>query len=135
LPERVELHAMHVLPPIQMPVMMEPHFGSWDTVYALNLVGESEEIKRKRETKLGEAILARTRRPLERRGIDSTPVLVRGDAATEIMDYVKAEHMDLIVAGSLGLSNLRSLWVGSVSRKLVHYSDCSVLLVKGPEKE
>jgi len=60
---------------------------------------------------------------------------VRGDAATEIIDYVKANQIDLIVAGSRGLSQIKSLWMGSVSRKLVHYSACSVLIVKGPRKE
>jgi nucleotide-binding universal stress UspA family protein len=39
------------------------------------------------------------------------------------------------VAGSRGLSNFKGLWVGSVSRKLVHYSNCSVLVVKGSRKE
>ncbi|MGE5252221.1 MAG: universal stress protein [Bacteroidota bacterium] len=136
LPEKSEVHVMHVLPPVELPVMMEPHFGAWQTVYATTgVVEEQEEIRRNQETKHGEAVLARTRGLLERQGIETTPVMTRGDAATEIMDYVRTNQVDLIVAGSYGMSNLRSLWVGSVSRKLIHYSDCSVLLVKEPKKE
>jgi len=65
----------------------------------------------------------------------STPVLKWGDAATEIIEYVKSNKFDLIVAGSRGLSQFKGWWVGSVSRKLVHYSNCSVLIVKRPIKE
>ena len=89
----------------------------------------------KRETELGEALLMRTRRLLQRYGLEATALLVRGDAATEILDYAGHHQIDLIVAGSRGLSQLKSLWMGSVSRKLVHYSNCSVLIVKAPGKE
>jgi nucleotide-binding universal stress UspA family protein len=126
---------LHVLPPLQVPVMMEPHYGVWNTVYAMYPTREEEEIIRRRDAALGEALLKRTLNLLQRHGINSTPVLIRGDAATEIMDYAITEQIDLIVAGSRGMSNFKSLWVGSVSRKLVHYSECSVLIVKGPRKE
>jgi nucleotide-binding universal stress UspA family protein len=135
LPEGIKLHVLHVLPPAQMPVMMEPYAGAWHTVYALTPAPEVEEARVKMETKHGEALLARTCRPFQRNGVETAPVLARGDAATEIMHYTQTNQLNLIVAGSLGMSNLRSLWVGSVSRKLVHYSDCSVLIVKGPKEE
>lgn len=135
LPAKLDVRVMHVLSPIQVPVMMEPYIGAWHTVYAVYPSREEEAGIRKRDAKIGEALLKRTSSLLQRSGIESTPVLVRGDAATEIMDYVKSEKIDLIVAGSRGLGNFKSLWVGSVSRKLVHYSDCSVLVVKVPGKE
>ena len=135
LPAKLDVRVMHVLPPIEVPIMMEPQFGAWHTIYALYPTREEEAAIRKRDAEIGEALLKRTSNLLQRHGIESTPVLVRGDAATEIMDYVKAEKIDLIVAGSRGLGNFKSLWVGSVSRKLVHYSDCSVLIVKEARKE
>jgi len=58
-------------------------------------------------------------------------VLKGGDAGTEIIEYVKKNKIDLIVAASRGLSRVRSWLLGSVSRKLVHYSGCSVLTVRG----
>jgi len=135
LPEEVDVRVMHVLPPIQTPIMMEPYYGAWQTVYAVYPTQEEEAAIRKKETKFGEALLARTCRLLQRHGITSVPVLTRGDAATEIIDYVKKNKIDLVVAGSRGLSQFKSLWMGSVSRKLVHYSDCSVLVVKVRKKE
>ena len=93
---------------------------------------EETKIKEKQE-KEGQALLNRTRASLQKVGIDSASVLVRGDAATEIMEYTDKEDMDLIVAGSRGLSQFQGWLMGSVSRKLVHYSNCSVLIVKQPE--
>ncbi|MGZ9165314.1 MAG: universal stress protein [Anaerolineales bacterium] len=135
LPAKVDVRVMHVLPPVQTSLMMEPYYGAWQTIYAAYPTREEEEAQRKRETKLGDALLTRTCNLLQRHGIESRPVLTRGDAATEIIDYVKKNQIDLIVAGSRGLSQFKSLWMGSVSRKLVHYSDCSVLIVKAPRKE
>jgi nucleotide-binding universal stress UspA family protein len=40
--------------------------------------------------------------------------------------------VDLLVTGSRGHSPIRSWMMGSVSRKLVHYSGCSVLVVRQP---
>jgi nucleotide-binding universal stress UspA family protein len=89
----------------------------------------------KRQEQKGHALLKRACDLLQRHGISSTPVLKQGDAASEIMDYVKSNGIDLIVAGSRGRGQLASWWMGSVSRKLVHYSNCSVLVVRGPGKE
>ena len=135
MPTDADVHIMHVLPPPYTPVMMEPSIGAWQTVYVAHPAPEEEAALRKKETKAGEAILARTNGVLRRHGIESSSVLARGDAATEILDYASKKGIDLIVAGSRGLSQFKSLWMGSVSRKLVHYANCSVLLVKPPRKE
>jgi nucleotide-binding universal stress UspA family protein len=135
LPADVAVNIMHVLPPPYTPVMMEPYSGTWQTVYAGFPAPEEEAALRSKEKKFGEALLARTDRLLRGEGIPSTSRLARGDAATEILDYASKNQMDLIVAGSRGLSQFKSFWMGSVSRKLVHYASCSVLLVKAPRKE
>jgi nucleotide-binding universal stress UspA family protein len=136
LPEQAQVQVMHVLPPVPNPVTMEPYYGAWQTVYAAYPILDEEVAElQKKETQKGETLLARTCKLLGQYGIEAKTVLRSGDAATEIIDYVKDNQIDLIVAGSRGLSNFRSLWMGSVSRKLVHYSSCSVLIVKVPKKE
>jgi len=132
LPEKTDVRLMHVLPPLTTPVIMEPYFGGRDAYVPLHAPEEEARIKAKQE-RAGEALLDRSHKLLLKQGIESTPVLVRGDAATEIMDYVDKEDLDLIVAGSRGLSQFQGWLMGSVSRKLVHYSNCSVLIVKQPE--
>ncbi|HEY5729166.1 MAG TPA: universal stress protein [Anaerolineales bacterium] len=135
LPEKLDLRLMHVLPPIKRPVMMEPYYGGWQTIYAQHTSEEEEKAIEEREARIGQSLLKRTSNLLQQKGLKSTSVLTRGDAATEIIDYVNMHQLDLIVAGSRGLSEFKGWWMGSVSRKLVHYSKSSVLIVKGPRKE
>jgi nucleotide-binding universal stress UspA family protein len=132
LPEKVDVRLMHVLPPLTTPVIMEPYFGGRDAFVPLHSPEEEAKIKAQQEH-AGKTLLDRTHDLLLKKGIESTPVLARGDAATEIMEYVDRENVHLIVAGSRGLSSFQGWLMGSVSRKLVHYSNCSVLIVKQPE--
>jgi nucleotide-binding universal stress UspA family protein len=83
------------------------------------------------EQRQGEDLLAQSAENLGDSGLIVDTVLVRGDAATEIMKYIKEENIDLAVVGSRGLSQVGGWLLGSVSRKLVHYAGCSVLIVKG----
>lgn len=132
LPDKVDVRLMHVMPPLTTPVIMEPYFGGRDAFLPLYSPEEEARLKAEQERE-GEALLDRTRDLLLKKGIEAAPVLARGDAATEIMEYVDKEDIDLIVAGSRGLSQFQGWLMGSVSRKLVHYSNCSVLIVKQPE--
>jgi nucleotide-binding universal stress UspA family protein len=134
LPKKVDIRVMHVMPPLLPPLTMEPYMGSWQTIYVPLPIKDDPVIQKKQEHK-GHALLKRTCDLLQRHGITSTPILSRGDAATEIIEYVNSNEIDLIVAGSRGLSQFQGWWMGSVSRKLVHYSNCSVLIVKRPKKE
>jgi nucleotide-binding universal stress UspA family protein len=63
--------------------------------------------------------------------LKASSVLQRGDIATEIIAYSKANQIDLIVGGSRGMTQAASWSLGSVSRKLIHYGASSVLLVRG----
>ena len=78
----------------------------------------------------GRAILAETRRILEAAGHRTRGVILNGDPASQILAYSQARGIDLIVAGSRGLSAIEGWWWGSVSRKLVHYAQSSVLFVR-----
>jgi nucleotide-binding universal stress UspA family protein len=83
------------------------------------------------EERQAQELLARAVETLQASGLQVTSVLKRGDAATEIIHYAQDQKIDLIVAGSRGLSRVAGWLMGSVSRKLVHYAGCSVMIVKG----
>ena len=131
VPAGISMNVIHVLPPppipsyVVEPMFMDPAFGD------PGMVTEEEIARRKKEEDDGNTLLATYCDWLERQGMKAGAVLKRGDAATEIIAYAKAEKTSLIVTGSRGLSQFKSWLMGSVSRKLVHYSNCSVLVVRG----
>jgi nucleotide-binding universal stress UspA family protein len=134
LPEGTELTAIHILPPLPSPALIARTWPAGSEVMAPLPSYETEQMiarQAEEEERQGRELLDRTVRHLEKAGIHATSVLLRGDGATEILDYVQTHQIDLIVAGSRGLSQMKRLLLGSLSRKLVHYASCSVLIVKG----
>jgi len=134
LPEGTELTAIHILPPLPSPALIARTWPAGTEVMAPLPSYETEQMiarQAEEEERQGRELLDRTVKHLEKAGIPATSVLLRGDGATEILSYVRAHQIDLIVAGSRGLSQMKRLLLGSLSRKLVHYASCSVLIVKG----
>ncbi len=128
------MRVLHVLPPLLTPEMTIQHYPMGSEVFVPVRSPEAEEIRGKQaeeEEQVGKEILERTVTGLKACGIEATSALLRGDAASEIIEYAKQNAVELIVAGSPGLSQVRGWLMGSVSRKLVHYSNCNVLIVKG----
>ena len=63
-------------------------------------------------------------------GIDASAELRAGDSAGELLAAAHAFEADLIVVGSRGQTGLRRLVLGSVARRVLHYSSASVLIVR-----
>ncbi len=53
-----------------------------------------------------------------------------GDPASEIADFAKKGNADLIVIGTRGHSDLKGMFLGSVSRKVSNLADVNVLIVR-----
>lgn len=132
LPAYAEVHAMHVLPPAIPP---ELAMRTWtvgpEVLYPAPPI-DTEALEAEEQTQ-GERILSQAQATLKATGIQANTFLKRGDAATEIIEHVREHQIDLIVCGSRGLSAVSGWLLGSVSRKLVHYAGCSVLIVKSFE--
>ena len=138
VPDLAEVHVLHVQPPVPSPVLIARSWPAGSETMAPVPTYESEEMLAKQaeeEESQGETLLAETVAELGNYGLEAQGVLLRGDAATEIIQYANENQVGLIVAGSRGLSQMRRLLLGSLSRKLVHYAGCSVLIVKGGEHE
>lgn len=60
--------------------------------------------------------------------IDKTTII--GNAAEEIINEAEEGEYDLIVMGSRGLGRFSRTLLGSVSEKVLHHSNVSVLIVK-----
>jgi nucleotide-binding universal stress UspA family protein len=128
LPVAARLRVMHVLPPPPIPMMIVMTTMG-NVPIASQDSGEAAALRAKEE-KEGQALVESTCKALQAMGKPAEGFLKRGDAATEIMAVVKEQNIDLLVTGSRGLSPIRSWMMGSVSRKMVHYSGCSVLMVR-----
>lgn len=57
-------------------------------------------------------------------------VISDGSVVDTIVRYAVEENVDLIVAGTRGLGGFKRLILGSVAAGLVHYSSCSVMIVR-----
>lgn len=135
LPAQAHVEVMHVLPPLPLTPSTEFYARTYPLapevlpIYPKEPTAE-ELAWQADEEKHGKQILAQAVEQLSSSGIDASSVMLRGDAAKEIIEYAKNHDINLIVSGSRGLSQFKGWLLGSVSRKLVHYSNCSVLIVK-----
>ena len=57
-------------------------------------------------------------------------IVKQGDIAQEIVDFSEKEQHDQIVIGSRGLSNIKELFLGSVSHKVIQIAKCPIVIVK-----
>jgi nucleotide-binding universal stress UspA family protein len=66
-------------------------------------------------------------------GVSAAGVIRRvspGDTPQQIVEVAKESHADLIVMGTRGMTEWKSLVLGGVANKVVHHSTCPVLLVR-----
>jgi nucleotide-binding universal stress UspA family protein len=112
-----------------MTVVPEPSTWALSSGYgaAVNLDELTAQIEREYETMLDSAVDTMP---------DDVPVnkiLTRGPAGPSIVAEASANHYDLIVMGSRGRGELRSLLLGSVSHHVLQASPVPVLVVHVPE--
>jgi nucleotide-binding universal stress UspA family protein len=55
--------------------------------------------------------------------------VLSGHPASEILNYVNQEKVDLVVMGTHGFTGLAHFFLGSTAEKVVRRADCSVLTV------
>ncbi len=77
----------------------------------------------------GIAYLDSVGKPLQKRGLNTSSVLVLGSAADQIIDYAKANAIDLIVMSTHGRSGMGRWVFGSVTDKVLHAGDTPVLVI------
>ena len=134
LPQGAGFEVLHIAPPIPGESEIVQY---WPSGVDVSLSIPFEEIQKEieeraeKEERYGERILAEALETLQESGVEAKSTMLRGDAATEIIQYAKDHEIDLIVSGGRGLGTIKSWLLGSVSRKLLHYAPCSVMVVKG----
>ncbi len=80
---------------------------------------------------VGDILLRNAEREAQESGVkDIARIWKQGDPATCILAAAEDQKADLIVMGTRGLSDLKGLFVGSVSHKVNHLSKCTCITVK-----
>jgi len=133
LPDGAEFDVLHVAPPIPSEQEIVQYWPSgMDVSFTIPIEEIREQIKERaeREEEFGKKILNEASAALAKNSIQAQIAFLRGDAATEIIEYAKERKTDLIICGGRGLGPVKSWTLGSVSRKLLHYAPCSVMVVK-----
>lgn len=72
---------------------------------------------------------------LQSLGIKASPLVVRGNAANEILDFAEKNDIGLIIISTYGCTG-RSIWpLGSIATKVLQTSRIPVLLIRSTEPE
>ena len=89
------------------------------------------EISNLIRTKIGEGILGAAERDAQIKGVKEVELIQgNGDPADVILKTSKQHDANLIVIGSRGQSDFKSLFLGSASHKVANLSEVSVITVK-----
>ena len=78
----------------------------------------------------GRQLLERMKKVVTHRGLTIHPLLVEGRPAEEIIRAAAQTHADLVILGSRGMTGLKGVFLGSVSRRVARHAPCSVLVVR-----
>ena len=79
---------------------------------------------------VAEGVLSRTAEELQAQGLQVMTEAREGDPAQVILDVSRERDADLIVIGARGLTGIRRFLLGSVSSKLSHHAECSLMIVR-----
>ena len=93
------------------------------------MVDEVDELKQSADDyfrKIGEASVEYARS----RGVKLQNVVLRGHAANEIVRFIEAEGVNLLVLGRHGHSRVTRFFLGSTSDRVSEHCHCTVMIVK-----
>jgi nucleotide-binding universal stress UspA family protein len=94
------------------------------------LHGSSALTRRFREA-VGRRLMETATRKARQSGVNTVQTLIEdGDPADAILRVAGGHHADMIVMGSRGQSEAKSLLLGSVSHKVAHLAECTCVTVK-----
>jgi nucleotide-binding universal stress UspA family protein len=77
----------------------------------------------------GQIVLDKAKERLGESTFEVREELLEGPEADAILNFARNSHADIIVMGTRGMGALKGLLLGSVSRKVLHYSACPVMVV------
>ena len=80
--------------------------------------------------KENQEILSKCSEITRQKGITIKSVLLQGNPAPVILDFIRKENFDLVIMGSRGMGKFKELILGSVSSKIMHHSPCAIMIMR-----
>jgi len=112
------LHVLHVIP--------DPLAMGWGVSVA-RLPQLLEHTEQEVRDELDKAIT-----PDERARLSVQVAVDTGSPAEKILAYAAAQHIDLIVMGTVGRGAIEKMWVGSITQRVLQQATCPVVAVQQP---
>jgi len=82
-------------------------------------------------TEIGQRVLDDAKNAAAGAGLKQVEtVMTDGDPAARILDCIGQKDIDCVVMGSRGLSDMKALYLGSVSHKVLNKAPCTCIAVK-----
>ncbi|MFQ3786791.1 universal stress protein [Halomonas sp. A29] len=89
------------------------------------------EASRQEREDIGKQVVDKAAEAARAKGVTQIETVIgQGDPARTIVSEARRRSVEAIVMGSRGLSDLRGLVVGSVSHKVSHVAECTVITVR-----
>lgn len=102
--------------------------GAYDLSYTSTLQELELTMEEKAKAHLGDF-----KQQLDKAGVESEMLTLRGNAGEMIVEVAENRGCDLIIMGSRGLGPVRSLLMGSTSTYVLHHSRCPMLVIPARE--
>ena len=80
--------------------------------------------------KENQEILSKCSEIARQKWITIKSVLLQGNPAPVILDFIRKENFDLVIMGSRGMGKFKELILGSVSSKIMHHSPCAIMIIR-----
>ncbi len=106
--------------------------GDGALVRGLGSLDRAERLEQRR-TLAAQSLLDHVRSHAHHAGVVADTVSVEGDPAARILTAARDWQADLIVIGRSDVPGTGRPYVGSVTRNVLEFSDCPVLVVPRPE--
>lgn len=106
---------------------------AWVSVGAIGAGGSERESEAQSASRHLREALSRAESLLERPGITVESLLLRGRAATAIVDEAVVFGADLVVLGNRGRGAIASMVLGSTAAEVVDHAPCPVLVARAGE--
>ncbi|MCC5884307.1 MAG: universal stress protein [Halomonas sp.] len=114
------LHVLHI-----------PEELSHETTLVWGIGAIAIEASRQEREDIGKQVVDKAAEAARAKGVTQVETVIgQGDPARTIVSEARRRGVEAIVMGSRGLSDLRGLVVGSVSHKVSHVAECTVITVR-----